>query len=324
LLDPGVSATAPLDQIAPSQEELRKEALARLSVDEVDSKLKQTGLDRWKKATTKSEPLVTEGRNFLLFSNLPEARTAALLKSLENERTLLANFFGSEGNALGGPEKISVYVFNNSNVYAEFLRAVEQREVELGVEAHARLGVEAPYLVAIDPLGGAAEATAKGRGSKKKEADNALLAPTRSLPALLAEAFGTGIVQAAGKPPRWLAEGFGAYVASLLEPRSSYMAKLRNEAADQLQIGGATRLTEALGDQASPEALRALGFSLCEWMAAGARQAFPEFVRGMTQEGTAKLDEVIKACFGPETNRDDLLEQWAEFIATRYGTPRRR
>ncbi len=325
LLDSGVSPTAPLDQVAPTPEQLRKEQLAQLPEDEVTAKLEQTGRERWKKATSKSEPKVTASRGFLIFSELPEDRAKALGRSLDATRTTLGNLFASDpANVLNGPEKISVYVFNTNNVYAEFLRAEEQREVELGAEAHARLAAEAPYIAAIDPHGGAAEPAApKGKSSKKKDAEALLAAPLRGLPALATEALARGVLEASGKPPRWLAEGFGAYMAAQVEPRGPYFSKLRAEAAQQYQIGGATRLTEALGDQASPEAIRALGFSLCEWMASSARNAFPNLILGMTQEGTTKLDDIIKACFGPESNRDDLLGEWAGFIATRYGARRR-
>jgi len=43
---------------------------------------------------------------------------------------------------LTGPEKISLYVFNDLASYVEFVRSVENRELEQGIEAHGKLDVE--------------------------------------------------------------------------------------------------------------------------------------------------------------------------------------
>lgn len=323
-LDAGTSPTATVDQVAPSPEEMRKERLAALPANEVDAELERIGRERWKQATSKSEPTVTAGRKTLVFSNLPEARAKALARAVDGTRATLESFFPEDpGEVLGGPEKLSIYVFNDKGAYTEFRRAVEKREVELGIDAHAKLDLEAPYVVAIDPLAGAAEPAASKSKSSRKKSEGGGRNVDRSLASLAVGAFAAGVVEASGQPPKWLSEGFGAYVAVMAEPRGGFASKLRAEAAEQLRIGGATRLTEALGDQTSPDALRALGFSLCEWMAAEAQPAFGEFVRGMTQEGTAKLDTVITAVFGPESNRDDLLEGWGGFIASHYGMRRR-
>ena len=66
--------------------------------------------------------------------------------------------------ARSGPEKISLYVFPDTVCYVEFVRSVENREVETGIEGHGRLDVEQPYVAAIDPLNGREEIPGRDRG----------------------------------------------------------------------------------------------------------------------------------------------------------------
>jgi hypothetical protein len=321
LLDAGVSPTATLDKVAPSADRMRRAELAKLSPEERDDRLRRVALDRWKQAVADGEPAMLSGKDFLIFSELPEDRAKALLKALEEQRTRLGSLLGNEAAAaLTGPEKISVYVFQDRGPYVEFCRSVERREVEDEVQAHGRLGVEAPYLAAIDPLAGGEEPkpTAARKGSRSKKADDEPTGPPRSLAGLLSEQLGAAAAQAGGKPPRWLAEGLGAYLAAQVEPRSPYYNALRRAAAGQVELGWEAKANDALGDQGSPEVLRALGFSLFEWMGTSFRQQLPFFVRGMLQ-GQEKLDDVIRTCFGPQVGRQQFLEVWGRFVAGRYG-----
>ncbi|HEU5117078.1 MAG TPA: c-type cytochrome domain-containing protein, partial [Isosphaeraceae bacterium] len=207
LLDAGVSPTATLDKVAPTAEQLRMEELAKLSPEERDQKLAKVALDRWKQASAVSEPTMTSGKNFLLFGNLPEPRSESTLKTLEEQRLKLGSLLGEENaGVLAGPEKVSVYVFNDSNTYAEFVRAVERREPEENLEAHGNLSTEAPYLAVVDPLAGnpEPEKPKSSARSRKKADEEEFTGPERSLPGIISEVLATSVVQAAGKPPMWL------------------------------------------------------------------------------------------------------------------------
>lgn len=325
LLDGGSSPTAALESIAPSSAELRRASLAQLDPDELDARLEATALARMKQAVPNLTVTTTKGPHFLLFSSLPEDRAKTLIRALESQRGLLGNLLGAElSGPLTGPEKVSVYVFLDANGYAEFVRGVEQRELELGIQGHARLGVDAPYLAAIDPLGGGEDLVAKNARSARRKGTSFEDSPPRALAAILAEALTSGVIEAGGKAPRWLSTGLGAYVATQVEPAGMYAGQLRNEAAQQFQLGWNTKATEALGDQGSPEAIRAIGFSLCECLARTARPQFAPFVRGIALEGGQKLDDAIRACFGPQATREAFLAQWGGFVANQYGAGRRR
>ncbi len=327
LLDAGKDPTASIDKIAPSPEEMRRAALVKLSPEERDAHLKEVALDRWKKASSKAEPEMTSGKDFLLFGNLPESRAKAILKTLEDQRTRLGTLLGTElAAALTGPEKISVYVFNEPTTYAEFVRGVEMREIEPGDEAHGKLDVESPYLAAVDPLGGGEEpaATSPSRRSSRTKPQEEEDSAGRTLAGLLSEQLGTAVSSAAGQAPSWLSSGLGAYLAVQVEPRSDYYRRLRAETLQQYQLGWVAKATEVLGDQSGPDTLRAVGFSLFEWLGSSFRQQFPYFVREMIKDPKT-LDEVIHQCWGPQVTRDQFLAVWGRWVAARYhvGTRRR-
>lgn len=316
---------APLDRLAPSSEELRRELLASLTPEELAERAKSTGLERIKQAAPAARPTATMGRSFIVIGELPEARARRLLRVLEGQTPGLVNLLGDAAPVLSGPEPIGVYVLKDMNGYTEFVRGVERREPELGAMGHARLTVENPYLVAVDPLAGGDEpAVPRGRASRKRQADDSSLdVPERTLAGIAAEALASGAVLSGGKAPRWLAEGLGVLAAAQEEPGSPYVAKLRSTAVQQLQLGGPTRATEVLGDQGAPETIRSLGYSLCDCLASTARPQFAPFVRILATEGGAKLDEAITNCFGPEATRDLFIQQWGGYVAEQYAARRR-
>lgn len=323
-LDAGIDPTAQLKSYAPTAKDIDRARRAKLSPEERDKEVERVALERWKKASSKAEPEVTPSKNFLLFSNLPKARAAALVKGMEDQRNRIGTLLGPGAEALSSGEKISLYVFNDLTSYVEFVRSVESREVEQGVEAHGKLDVEQPYVVAADPLNGREEPkeSRKPARSKAKDHEVELAGPERSLIGLLTEQLTVSTITSSpqGKPPRWLSQGLAAYIAAQVEPRSPYIRKLRAAAAEQYTLGWPTKSTEALGGEGDVETIRAIGFSLCEWMAANYRPVFPAFMRFMMQ-GQEKLDDAIKEGFGLGATRDGFLELWGSWVATRY--PRR-
>ena len=334
ILNAGIEPTANLDAIAPSPEARRRKELAKLSPEERDKKLATVGKERWAKASAKTQPIITPGKSFQLFSTLKPDRADRLLKTMETQRVTLGGILGPQSaSSIGGLEKISLYVFKDLTSYVEFVRSIENREVEQGTEAHGKLDVEQPYIAAIDPLNGGDESPAAalnpgaasrktGKTKKAANADEPGDGPDRSLAGLISEQLGSSAAAVAGKPPRWLTYGLGAYLASRVDPPSSnYYRKMRETAFDKFRQGWDSKANEALGGEGDSETIRALGFSLCEWQATSLRAQFPTFVRGMIQGGE-KLDEVINTCFGETATRAEFLEHWGEFVASRYGRRR--
>ena len=316
LLDAGKDPDADIKTFAATPEDLRRAELAKLSPDQRDKKAEAVALERWKKASSSAAFVVTPEKHVLLFSNLPPLRAKALARAIETQADNVRRFLGTPGApSLNGPEKLSVYVFNELNAYAEFVRAVEGREVERGDEAHGKLDVETPYLAAVDPLGGRDEPAGAKKAAKSKK-DDEPSGPGRSLAGLLTERLAASAVQQAGKPPRWLSLGLGAYFAQGVEPRSPYFADLRATAFAKYRQGWRTKATEALGGEGDAASIRAVGLSLVEWLASQGRPMLSGFSSGM-MEGQGQLDEMIRQAFGMDANRDQFLAAWGEFVGSR-------
>jgi hypothetical protein len=324
ILDGGIDPTALLETVAPTPEMLRRQSLARMSPEERDAAAKEVAVDRWKKATTKTTPEMTSDNHFIVFGNLPENRVKALLKVLEAEYMTIGRLLGplADKTPLTSPEKISVYVFNDSNMYVEFVRGFENRELESGAETHANFAVDNPYIAVVDPLQGAEEAVTKpakkSSRSKRAAAEDAPTGPDRSLAGLVSESLGVGVVSSAGKPPKWLSLGTGAFLASRVEPRSPYYRELRSEAYTAFEQGR-SKVREAIGGEGDNQRIRAVGFSLVEWLATAQQARLPLFVREMA-EGGEKFDDAVQGIFSAPP--DQFLDYWSNFVATRYGRRR--
>jgi len=317
LLDVGIDPGALLKTIAPSADDRRRSELAKLSPEERDKKLEAVAKERWEKAGAKTAPEMNSSSNFVMFSNLPKDRVTNTLKVLETQWLQLNKLLGRT-QARNPSEKVSVYVFNETANYIEFARTVGNRNAEQSEQAHGNLALEAPYLAATDPLAGREEVSTKKRAIRTKKGED-LGGPERSLAGLLVEQLGTAATSHAGKPPRWLSLGLGAYLASQVEPRSPYYRRLREETAQQFKLGWSTKAQEALGDSTDTEKVRAVGFSLVEWLASANRPQFPVFVRGML-EGQEKLDAGIKELWG--LTREEFLTLWGEWVAMHYSRGR--
>jgi hypothetical protein len=318
-LDAGIAVTDPMDKYAASLDDLRKSELAKLTPAERDKVAGQTGRERWKKGS-KVEPEVTLGTHFILLSKLPKARADKLLKTMETQLAQV-NRMLSTGRTplLGSTEKIGLYVYNETNSFVEFVRTNENQEVESGEQARAKLNVESPYVVAVDPAAGGEEAppASARKGARKKKGEEAMSGPERTLAGIVTEQFVVASVNLAGKPPKWVSLGLGAFVASQLEPGSPYYRKLRAETAENVRIGWVPKANQALGGEAKVETTRAVGYSLLEWMAGNwPAAALNNFIRVML-EGQGKLDEAIGNCLN--LNREEFLATSGLWFSERYG-----
>ena len=320
ILDAGLAATDPLSKYASTVDDLRKAELDKMTPEERQKIAETAGRERWKKAT-KIEPEVASTAHFLLLSNLPKPRADKLLKTMEEKYIQTQKLLSTGKNTVFSPtEKIGIYVFKDTLPFVEFVRTNENQEVEPGEQARTKLNVASPYIVAVDPAAGGEEATqaAPRKGAKKaKKAEEPTGGPERTLAGALTEQLVIGAANQAGKPPRWVSLGLGAFMASQVEPGSPYYRRLRAETLENMRIGWQPKANEALGGEAKVETTRAIGYSLFEWMAAnGNASTIANFVHIML-EGQGKLDDAIGSCL--DMNRDGFLTFSQEWIMSRYG-----
>jgi len=323
LLDSGNDPKKPIASYAASADQVRRAEVALLPVAERDKKTQEVGLKRWEQANPKVKPEVAHNDHFMLFSNLPHDRSANVLKVLDAQYAHLKRLVGSE--ATDWPEKVSIYAFSTRKDFIEFLRTVESRgDVDAEEVTSGRLSVPQPYVAVVDPQGGrkdepgtAGKRKARARRGEESAGDSG---PDRSLQGLVTESLGSSVVMSAGNnPPRWLAYGIGAYLASKVEPQSPYYRQLRQTAYANWQQGWPTRANEALGgsDQITPDGLHAIGFALVEgMMSSEMRQGFPNFVAGMLQGGD-KLDDMFQQVY--RGTREEFINGTGEWVAAQYG-----
>ena len=308
-LDAGLSSTDPIASYAASLDDLRRAELAKLSPEERDKLAEQSGLERWKKATQDHElrDHLDQGGPFPPAEHTSQGTRhqappddgdsvhpdqQAALDPERQQRHLSPN------------EKIGLYVFKDNVAFVEFVRTNENQEVEAGEQARAKLTVESPYVVAVDPAGGNEEApiTPAKKGIRKKKAEESAGGPERTLAAVLTEQLAAATANRAGKPPRWISLGLGAFLASHVDsPSSPYYRRLRAETVENIRIGWQPKAERSTGSRGKLETTRAIGFALFEWMAASCagirqrpRQLRPRDARGPGQ--ARRCDQWLPQC----------------------------
>jgi mono/diheme cytochrome c family protein len=324
-LDAGIDPKAILNTYAPTAEDLRAAELRKLPQEERDRKVEAVARQRWKQASPKTIPETTSSAHFLLFSTMPKDRATSVTKSLETAYGQLRTLLSRPGtSALDWPEKTSAFVFNDAASFVEFVRTLENREVEATETGTANFGVREPYLAVIDPLGGQADPSlgAAARKASKSRRGEEGTAVERNVPGLLAEQMALGVLKGEKSAPGWLSQGVGAYFAAALDPKSAYVHRLRSTALEQCQRGWTSRANDALGGQLAGNETRAVGYAVVDWMAHDpqARTRFSSFVRGMIDEGPTRLDEVLQTVFN--VRRQDLYTASEAWVLSHYGRAR--
>jgi len=319
--DSRVVPKAAMESYAASPDQLRKRQVAKLPAGERDKNVEAMGRQRWKQANPKLNPEITTGDrdHFMIFSNLAKEKANTTLRAMEVQYGHLKRLLGTA--ATDWPEKLSVYVFVNKKDFIEFVRSVENRDLEADEVTTAKLMVPQPYVAVLDPPGGKKEEPAprkKGRGKRGEGKESESSVSDRTLIGLLAESVDSAVVAAAGNPPRWLSKGIGSYLAAHVE-RSPYYNQLRQAALANFDQGWLTRANEALGgaEQIAPGDLHAIGFGFVEAMMSTAlKNGFSAFVHGML-EGQGKLDDVLKEVYEGAT-REDFINDVGEWMVTQY------
>jgi cytochrome c5 len=318
LLDSGKDTSAPIGSYALTAEQAQQEDLGKMTPEQKTELAMKAGKALYAASNAKEEAESTPSVHFILFGKLPEPRVKSTLEALEREYTALQGLFKRQGAApvIDPTIKISVLVFNESQPYAEFLQSKVNQKYEDGKNATGKLDGAEPFLAAIDPLAGNPEPE-KPKGRRKKA--DASTGPERSLAGLLAEQLGQAMAAKAGKLPRYMTLGIGALSSARVDVGSPYVTRLRRTVVDQWRLGWEAKANEALGSEGEEETIRAMGFSLLEWMASAPpiRARMPYFIYGLQSQGERELDKVIGQVFAMK--REPFYGAWGSFVMSRYG-----
>ena len=321
-LDAGIDPKAPLKSYAPTPDQIRAAELRKMPAAERDKLVITTANARWKQASPKNTPEVTSGTHFLLFSTLPKDRAAAVMKGMDTAYAQLRALLSRPGEpALDWPVKTTLFAFNDQTSLVEFARTLENRELEASDAGTANFGTQEPYIAVVDPIGGREEPSASARkASRSRRTDDDGAVNERSVAGMMAEQMALGVLKNEKNAPSWLCLGVGAYYAAALDPKSSYVHRLRSAAVTQYKQGWPSRANDALGGQLKTDDTRAIGYAFVDWLMQHpqARRSFPAFVRGMIIEGGTKLDDVLQNVFG--LLRQDFIYSTGEWTAHYGGT----
>jgi len=309
LLDAGADPKASLETFAATPADLRKAELAKLSAGDRDKQTEAVGRERWKKASPKTNPEVTSGTHFLIFTVLPKERASAALKAVEGQYGFVKSLLGPASVDWG--EKASLYVFPDAASFGEFVRMNESREADAGDQATARFNVPQPYVAVLDVSGGRDDSGAsKKRG---RRGDDGSAGGERSLPVALVEAFASGAAVRGGQPPRWLTLGVGVMAAAKAEPRAAYVARVRRQAR-QIWQEGQSKAVDALSDAGRAEDSRAVGLAILEALSASDyKSRMPAFLNAIVTGGGINLDRALAEVL------DASRQQFLEFVGESLG-----
>jgi mono/diheme cytochrome c family protein len=324
-LDARIDPRATLKSYALTLDKLRADALKKMPSADLDLWIISAAYERWRQASPDIKPEVTLGTRFIIFSTLPKDREVAGMLGMDKAYMLLRTILSApNASALDWRAKPSLFVFSDRNSLVEFVRTQENRQLVDGETGTANFGVKEPYAVVIDPLGARQEPTgpvpARGK-SRTRRAGDEPPGNDRSVAGLLAEQLAIGVLKSERDTPRWLYLGLGAFIAAEIDPRSSYVQRLRSSAADQFQQNWALRAQAALGGELNADDTRAIGYALVDWMTHDpqTRRAFPAFIRALSDEGGTRLDEVLQSVF--RARRQDFLDSSGAWV-THHGPER--
>ncbi|ADV61635.1 hypothetical protein Isop_1047 [Isosphaera pallida ATCC 43644] len=329
LLDEGRSPREEIQKFAASAESLEREALGKLSAEERDKVFLTRALELYRKSGLKDAPQTAVSTHFVAVGPLPQARLQHLTKEMEKVLVELTRFLGRPVGAplIEAQDKVVVLVFTEKTPFSEFVQSDQNRRLERTSASVHKFTAASSYVAVVDPLKGSDEpdsdrdalAAKKKRGSTRNRAADSPAGPERTLVGLATQDLVEGLVGKVGKSPRFLAMGLGCSFAQRVEPASPYYNTLRRDAFNQLRIGWATKANETLGDQGDPQDLRAMGFSLVEWLSTAppTRPRFPLFAQVLIADGGNKLDEALERIYYTKS-REQFIGMWGQWVGTAY------
>lgn len=155
---------------------------------EIVAKQKAAAEANWKKLEYEKPAPVIATAHFLVFSQLPEARTRALAFSLDRMYATMLKALDYKGGDRPWPGKLPVYVFGDRTDFVAFMRKVVKKNPKEDDSSHFAFKAEESLLVVGMPKAGKVDAESEAR--------------LQLASAVLQRKMG------AGEPPEWVTQGF--------------------------------------------------------------------------------------------------------------------
>ena len=260
LLDAGIDRKATLPVVCPHA----RTTADRRAEENAGRRARQDGRDRRAQALEAGQPQDhargDPGHPFPPLQHAPQGprdrRPSRGWTRLTRSFARILSKPGATQPALDWAKKPSLFVFNDPNSFVEFVRTQENREIEPTERGTANFGDEGALRRRGRSPGGREESGGvggAGKASRSARSEDDSGGSERSVAGLLAEHLAVGVLKNEKNAPNWLCLGLGGYFAAALDPRSTYVQKLRGAAVGQLASrAGPRRPTMRWGESSRP------------------------------------------------------------------------
>ena len=254
----------PLRDLVPTEAEMAKEALDKLSDEEFAQYRMTETEDLWNRVMNKQRARYVEGKDFLVFGNPSEERLVEVSDWAETQGKALRSLFNAGKEPLF-KGRLAIIVVTERFAYEEFNRVVQNREVPKEIVGHSMIsdGFKDAYVVLQD-IGD--EASIDNQGLKSS----------------VIEQITSAYLQRGGAElPNWLVRGFGLSMAQQADPENVYLSSLTDTAVDAVK---AVQNPQEVFEDGSfaPSIGAAVGASLVQFMMkSGGPAKFGRFIRAL-------------------------------------------
>lgn len=338
-LDDGQSATATLQSLAWSADQIARDRLVRLSPDERTAAERDAlGLimARVRPTTTAEDEKTIVLNDAFGVVGIPDKTIATgLLTSLEKVKKELTELLKpSPEHPLKSSGRTLVFVFQRAAEFVEFQRRSGIETTVSGVTTTGRLDGEWPMIAILadekaldaDELksstsGASSKSRTKSRRPRNNATGNENAITFRSVDSLAAEAYTKAVLDSYPNAPAWLKLGLSQVMGRAYNHDPGYyqsiLAEARAVGPGKITGGWDQRSAAFLKDQLPPQVAVPLAYALLEWLKSTQSQKLPGFVQAVST-GEPALDESLNTLW--TTNRATFLTNWTAWLMRAGGS----
>ena len=209
-----INQGARFDGQDPSQPLREIAAIARAELashEQLRAERERLARDNWRLAMPDDPPQRVETRHFLLLGNVSAAQLSEIGELAEAQVPRVARTFRAPVDVPLVKGAMTLYALRSSYDYGEFGRMVERRDLPTTAQAHFRYSTVDAYA-----------------------ALNAASSQGEDLEAVLAEQIAGLYIASVGKSPDWFTRGVARATAARLVPRSEFVVRWNQQAAQAL------------------------------------------------------------------------------------------
>ena len=274
----------PLARLVPTEEDLLREKLSRLTPDEFIAKRKEQTHEQWKKTLAKEESNEVETADLYVYGNTTPERLKQIAEWGEEHAKLLHTTFKLSNETMW-KGKLAVIVYKDRFGYAEFSQTINNREPDPAIAGHSVVTTahDDAYIV-IQDVG---------------DTGTAINPDTRLN--LIDQMTGAFLKRQTKPMPEWLIRGAGLAMATKEVGENDFLKGLRSAAHDAVR--GLEKPDDLFGvGKFSPADMAPVGFTLVTFMIRqGSLPKFVQFVNTL-QTGT-DLKTAVNNVYKPETTQ---------------------